>query len=118
MAEIQGPGNGVSFSVTVDGDKDGDDWERSDMRLSPSRINMFLKCPRSFYYRYIAKLPETMTIHLFRGSMVHNILEDLFKKKFKYASYWKYGAAKEWVQTEFIFLRFLRSFPLLFYIFR
>ncbi len=102
MTETQESGNGVSFSITVDGDEQNeDDWERSDQRLSPSRINMYLKCPRSFYYRYIAKLPETMTIHLFRGSLVHNILEDLFKKKFKYASYWKYGAAKEWIKGEF-----------------
>ena len=94
--------NGVSFSVTIDAEKPNeDDWERSEMRLSPSKINMYLKCPRSFYYRYIAKLPETMTIHLFRGTIVHNILEDLFKKKFKYASYWRHGAAKEWVTAEF-----------------
>ncbi len=102
MKENQNLSNGVSFSVTIDGDEpENNDWERSEMRLSPSKINMYLKCPRSFYYRYIAKLPETMTIHLFRGTIVHNILEDLFKKKFKYASYWKQGAAREWVSAEF-----------------
>ena len=101
MTEKLDSGNGMSFSVTIDGDVPDDDWERSEMRLSPSKINMYLKCPRSFYYRYIAKLPETMTIHLFRGTIVHNILEDLFKKKFKYASYWKRGAAERWISAEF-----------------
>ena len=101
MTEKLDSGNGVSFSVTIDSDEPDNDWERSEMRLSPSKINMYLKCPRSFYYRYIAKLPETMTIHLFRGTIVHNILEDLFKKKFKFASYWKRGAAEQWVSSEF-----------------
>ena len=55
-------------------------WTASHMRLSPSKINTYLKCPREFYYKYIAKLPEKKTIHLFRGTLVHQVLEDLFKK--------------------------------------
>ena len=55
-------------------------WTASHMRLSPSKINTYLKCPREFYYNYIAKLPQKKTIHLFRGTLVHQILEDLFKK--------------------------------------
>ena len=54
-------------------------WEPSFMRLSPSKINTYKKCPREFYYKYIAQLPEKKTIHLFRGSLVHKILETLFK---------------------------------------
>ena len=34
-----------------------DDWEPSFMRLSPSKINTYMKCPREFYYKYIAKIP-------------------------------------------------------------
>ena len=58
-------------------------WTASHMRLSPSKINTYLKCPREFYYNYIAKLPQKKTIHLFRGTLVNQILEDLFKKQFK-----------------------------------
>ena len=98
------PDNGVSFTVTVD-DSDAvveiDDWEPSHLPLSPSKINNFIQCPRSFYYRYIEKLPQKLTIHLFRGTIVHNILEDLFTKKFKYASRWNRGQAQEWVSIEF-----------------
>ena len=46
-------------------------WEPSHMRLSPSKINTYMKCPREFYYKYIAKIPEKKTIHLFRGTLVH-----------------------------------------------
>ena len=58
-------------------------WTASHMRISPSKINTYLKCPREFYYNYIAKLPQKKTVHLFRGTLVHQILEDLFKKQFK-----------------------------------
>ena len=39
-----------------------DKWEPSFMRLSPSKINTYMKCPREFYYKYIAKIPEKKTI--------------------------------------------------------
>ena len=34
------------------------EWKPSHMRLSPSKINTYMKCPREFYYKYIAKMPE------------------------------------------------------------
>ena len=46
-----------------------DTWVASHMRLSPSKINTYMKCPREFYYKYIAKMPEKKTIHLFRGTL-------------------------------------------------
>ena len=55
---------------------DGAKWEPSFMRLSPSKINTYHKCPREFYYKYIAQMPEKKTIHLFRGTLVHAVLED------------------------------------------
>ena len=76
-------------------------WEPSHMRLSPSKINTYMKCPREFYYKYIAKIPEKKTIHLFRGTLVHQVLEDLFKQKFKSLSLWEKGAPAQWVQDEF-----------------
>ena len=60
-----------------------------------------MKCPREFYYKYIAKIPEKKTIHLFRGTLVHRVLEDLFKQKFKTLSQWEKGVPKIWVQGEF-----------------
>jgi putative RecB family exonuclease len=76
-------------------------WEPSFMRLSPSKINTYMKCPREFYYKYIAKLPEKKTIHLFRGSLVHAVLEDLFKKQFRTFSAWEKGEPEKWMVEQF-----------------
>jgi len=76
-------------------------WTASHMRLSPSKINTYLKCPREFYYNYIAKLPQKKTIHLFRGTLVHQVLEDLFKKQFRTLPQWEKGVPKLWVQDQF-----------------
>ena len=76
-------------------------WEPSHMRLSPSKINTYMKCPREFYYKYIAKIPEKKTIHLFRGTLVHQILEDLFKQKFRTLPQWEKGGPAIWVQDQF-----------------
>ena len=81
--------------------KDDIDWEPSFMRLSPSKINTYMKCPREFYYKYIAKIPEKKTIHLFRGTLVHKVLESLFKKQFKSLTAWEKGAPRTWIQNEF-----------------
>jgi RecB family exonuclease len=50
--------------------------------LSPSSINTFLKCPRKYFYHYIAELPTKPSIHLLRGNIVHKVLEDLFDRKY------------------------------------
>ena len=76
-------------------------WEPSFMRLSPSKINTYYKCPREFYYKYIAKIPEKKTIHLFRGTLVHAVLEDLFKKEFRNFSSWEKGNPSEWMEEQF-----------------
>ena len=76
-------------------------WEPSFMRLSPSKINTYMKCPREFYYKYIAKIPEKKTIHLFRGTLVHAVLEDLFKKEFKSFKAWEDGNPSQWMQEQF-----------------
>ncbi len=83
------------------GKADTDKWQPSHMRLSPSKINTYKKCPREFYYKYIAKLPEKKTIHLFRGTLVHKVLEDLFKQKYRTLAQWEKGNAFEWVQEQF-----------------
>jgi len=76
-------------------------WTASKMRLSPSKINTYLKCPREFYYNYIAKLPQKKTIHLFRGTLVHQVLEDLFKQQFRTLPQWEKGEPKVWMQEQF-----------------
>ena len=76
-------------------------WEPSFMRLSPSKINTYMKCPREFYYKYIAKIPEKKTIHLFRGTLVHAVLEDLFKKQFRSFKAWEEGEPDKWMQGQF-----------------
>ena len=60
-----------------------------------------MKCPREFYYKYIAKIPEKKTIHLFRGTLVHAVLEDLFKKEFKSFKAWEDGDPAAWMQDQF-----------------
>ena len=48
--------------------------------LSPSSINTYYKCPRSYHYNYLLKLPQPPSIHLVKGSVVHKVLEDFFRK--------------------------------------
>ena len=80
---------------------DGAKWEPSFMRLSPSKINTYHKCPREFYYKYIAQMPEKKTIHLFRGTLVHAVLEDLFKKQFRNFTAWEKGDPSVWMEEQF-----------------
>ena len=78
-----------------------DGWEPSFMRLSPSKINTYHKCTREFYYKYIAQMPEKKTIHLFRGTLVHAVLEDLFKKQFRNFTAWEKGDPAVWMEEQF-----------------
>ncbi len=49
------------------------------MRMhSASSINTFLQCPRKYFYRYILRLPSRPSIHLVRGSLVHEVLDRFF----------------------------------------
>ena len=42
--------------------------------LSPTAINTYLSCPRKYWLRYIKKLKSKPSIHLIRGSAVHQAL--------------------------------------------
>ena len=46
---------------------------------SPSSINLYKQCPRKYFYQYIIKLPTKPSIHLIRGFIVHEVLEEFFK---------------------------------------
>jgi len=49
------------------------------LRLSPSRINDFTKCPQLYKYRAIDLLPEPPSIDAERGKLIHSVLEDIFE---------------------------------------
>ncbi len=45
---------------------------------SPSSINLYILCPRKYYYRYIENIVPPEDIFLIRGKIVHKVLEDIF----------------------------------------
>ena len=47
---------------------------------SPTRINTYFRCPRLYYYRYIKRIPVEPSIHLYKGSLVHELIELVFKQ--------------------------------------
>lgn len=51
------------------------------VRISPSSINTFRQCNRRWYFEYILAKESAPTIHLLRGTAVHQVLEELFKRK-------------------------------------
>ncbi len=53
------------------------------LRLSPSSIITYMRCPREFYYSYIKRLPTPLNIHLIKGTLVHTVLEKFFGKHFR-----------------------------------
>jgi len=48
--------------------------------ISPTSINAFFKCPRSYFYQYIAKIRIKPNIDMIKGSIVHRALELFFVK--------------------------------------
>lgn len=48
--------------------------------LSPTSILAYLRCPRCYFFQYIAKFRVEPSIHLVKGNIVHHTLEDFFKK--------------------------------------
>lgn len=46
--------------------------------LSPSRAGDFMTCPLLYRFRAIDRLPEQVSPHAVRGTVVHKVLEDLF----------------------------------------
>lgn len=48
------------------------------MKASASKIALYQKCPRLFYYKYILKIQEPKTTSLIKGSAAHKVLEDFF----------------------------------------
>lgn len=47
-------------------------------RLSPSSINTFFRCKRLFYYTHLMGKETPPNIHLYKGSFIHKVLENVF----------------------------------------
>jgi len=46
--------------------------------LSPTSINTYLSCPRSYYLKYIKRLRQPISKYMLRGTLVHSVIEDMF----------------------------------------
>ncbi len=53
---------------------------------SPSSINTFKLCPRKYYYLYIEKRKTKPSIHLTRGTVVHENLEQFFLRPIQHTT--------------------------------
>lgn len=51
------------------------------MKLSKSKINLYLECPRKFYYKEILKLEEPITPQIERGKNIHEFCEKFWKEE-------------------------------------
>lgn len=49
-------------------------------RISYSQISQFQKCPLSYYFRYIEKIPTKPSPHLSFGSSIHEALSQFYEK--------------------------------------
>lgn len=49
--------------------------------LSYSQLDCFMQCPIKHYLRYNEKIPQSPSIHLEKGKLIHSILEDYFNEK-------------------------------------
>ena len=53
------------------------------LRLSYSQLDLYLRCPKQWYYRYIRRLPQSLTLALLVGDSVHRAIEKNFEQKIK-----------------------------------
>jgi putative RecB family exonuclease len=49
--------------------------------LSPTSINTYIACPRSYYFKYIKSIRQPLSKYMLRGTHVHSIIESVFKLK-------------------------------------
>lgn len=69
--------------------------------LSPSSINAYLRCPRSFYLSKISKQKQKPSIHLVRGIAVHNAVADFYKRNLHRAAAATYDYLRHVIQNIF-----------------
>lgn len=49
------------------------------MRLSFSKLEMFLQCERKFWYSYVQKAPRTDNLYFQAGNLFHSMIENHFR---------------------------------------
>lgn len=56
-----------------------DPWaDKMPRHLSPSRAADFMQCPLLYRFKVVDRLPDPPTVAAVRGTLVHQVLEDLF----------------------------------------
>jgi len=60
------------------------------IELSPSKIQTYMTCPLTYYYRYVEKIPTITNGRAWMGSAVHYGIEQTFKEKNNQAGYEAY----------------------------
>ncbi len=56
------------------------DFILQDLRISATALNKYLRCPLTFYFENILRIPSARTEYLGFGSAVHTTLEEFFRK--------------------------------------
>ena len=59
-----------------------ENFDASKEEWSPSKFKIFLECKRKFYYKYIENIPDRKDKDFNDGSVLHKLLEELFKSSF------------------------------------
>ena len=73
LSEKQPPETGLPDKATID-------LLLKDFKLSASSLNKYLRCPLSFYYENVLRVPGVTSEAAMYGTAIHNALEILFKK--------------------------------------
>ena len=76
--------------------------------LTPTAINTYLKCPRSFFYKYVRKFKSKLKKQFMRGKAIHKLPEYFFKEniygKAETYSELRHGIinllAKKWIKSK------------------
>lgn len=69
-------------------EKDFVERQLEDFQLNPTALNQYLKCPLSFYYNSILRIPSGKNETLTFGSVIHNVLEHFFKTMLQNKKQW------------------------------
>ena len=68
----------TTFPEMIDGELV--DKVLSTYRLSATDFNLYLECPRSFYFEKILRIPSAPQVYFTFGSVIHESLEILFSE--------------------------------------
>ncbi|SFV56763.1 FIG00388203: hypothetical protein [hydrothermal vent metagenome] len=63
-----------------------EEFNARDVVWSPSKLKVYLDCKRKYYYRYIEGIKPKKDDQLNEGSLLHNLLDHLYRKQDHYTS--------------------------------